>query len=143
MCIRDRIWAVLIQGLPELSTYPSFIAALEDTAKRLGVAWPNKSDLNNRSHDGYFNYLISDTFRTVQIWPKESQHEYMIELFTYEQSDKGQCYIGLTPSLDEVTKAVSYWFVERWTITAIHSVCPSIPVSYTHLDVYKRQAYKE
>ena len=34
-------------------------------------------------------------------------------------------------------------FLEEWKDNAVFESVPLVPVSYTHLDVYKRQAYVE
>jgi hypothetical protein len=118
----DRMmWHSMTDGLPELAPYQTVVQALQQTASRLGLRFPDLSDSHNRTGDGQFLFGVSDGQRTVQIWPMEDRGSYSIEVYDYEHTENGACYQGHTTSLEEATIVLSQWFVERCSIGYLHT----------------------
>ncbi len=118
------MWQSLIAAFTELTPYQSIVDALRHKARHLGVAFPNLTDPHNFTGDGQFNFGVSDDLRTVQIWPRESRGCYSIDLFDYANTLQDHCYQGDAPSLEQATRVLSLWFVERATIADVHAHCP-------------------
>lgn len=119
-------WRSKIAGFPELTPYTSVVEALQQTATKLGLPFPDLSDSRNHTGDGHFLFGVSDGLRTVQIWPMEDRGYYDVDLFDYANDPDGCCYTGHTTSLDQATLALSRWFVERCPIGSLHAQCPWI-----------------
>jgi hypothetical protein len=120
-------WRSKIASFPELGFYKSVVEALEQTALKLKVLFPDLTDLKNNTGDGKFIFGISDGVRTVQIWPLQSRGYYDVEVYQYDipgHGDEGLCYRGQTTSLEEATIVLSRWFVERCSIDALHIQLP-------------------
>jgi hypothetical protein len=112
----DMMWRSKTARFPELAPYQTVVEALEQTADRLGVPFPNLSDPRYSSGDGKFIFGVSDGMRSVQIWPMEDRGSYDVEVYEH-----GVCYKGQTMSLDEAALVLSRWFVERSSIDGLHS----------------------
>ena len=117
----DLMWASKIAHFKELDPYRTVVEALRATANRLGLPFPDLTDLHNKTGDGQFLFGVADGKRTVQIWPMEDRGYYSIEVYDYERSEGGLCYQGHTTSLDESTIVLSRWFVERCSIDGLHT----------------------
>jgi len=129
-------WRSKIAGFPELESYRSVVDALEQTAAKLNIPFPNLVDPVNNSGDGQFIFGVSDGIRTVQIWPLQSRGYYDIEVYQYDIPDhenEGVCYQGQTASLDESTIVLSRWFVERCSIDDLHTQFSWMPREPLHL----------
>jgi hypothetical protein len=118
------MWQSMISRFIELAPYSTIVEALEQTARRLNLSFPDLNDAHNRAGDGRFSFGVSDGLRTIQIWPMESRGCYDVELLDYTQSPDGHCYKGQTTSLKQVTVALSRWFVERCSIESLHVQLP-------------------
>jgi hypothetical protein len=118
--VLDRMrWHSKTEVFIELAPYQTLVEALEQTATRLRITFPDLAAEHNQTGDGQFIFGVSDGVRTVQIWPMESRGHYDIEVYAL-----GVCYRGQTTSLDEATIALSRWFVERCLIEALHAQFP-------------------
>jgi hypothetical protein len=115
----EMMWRSKTDGFPELASYHSVVEALAQTARRLGVPFPDLTDARYRTGDGKFIFGISDGIRSIQIFPLEDRGYHDIEV--YEQ---GVCYKGQTGSLEEATRVLSRWFMERCSIEALHAQFP-------------------
>lgn len=116
------MWASMTAYFTELIPYQTVVEALEQTATRLGMPFPDLTDPQNRASDGQFIFTVSDGIRTVQVWPMESRGHYDIDLFDYPAGEpKGLCYHGTTTALDEATIALSRWFMERCPIAVLQT----------------------
>jgi hypothetical protein len=132
----DLMWSSLTRYFTELAPYQTVTEALEQTAQRLGISFPNLADPSNNSGDGHFMFGVSDGVRTVQIWPLESRGYYDIEVYRYDtpsHEDEGLCYRGQTTSLEEAILVLSWWFVKRCSIEMLHAQFPWIPHEPFHL----------
>jgi hypothetical protein len=117
-------WQAKVEAFAELAPYHSFVAALHHTALQLGVSFPDLTDPHNFTGDGQFVFGVADDLRTVQIWPRKSRGCYSIDLFDYADTPEGHCYQGDATSLEQATRVLSLWFVERATIADVHAHCP-------------------
>lgn len=134
MSVFDNMrWQTKVAAFPELMPYGTVVNALQRTALKLGVPFPDLSNPRNRTGDGHFLFGVSDEVRTVQIWPMESRGYYNVELFDYAHTPDGNCYKGHTRSLAESTIVMSRWFVERCSIEALHGQCSWMSKEPFHL----------
>jgi len=125
----DMMWHSMTAYFTELAHYSSVVEALERTAAKLGIPFPNLGDADNNTGDGQFIFGVSDGIRSIQIWPMEDRGYYSIEIYQYsgENYEQRVCYKGQTTSLDEATSVLSRWFVERCPIDVLQAQFPWMP----------------
>jgi hypothetical protein len=123
--VKSALWQAMTEIFTDLAGFNSLFEALERTAFRLGLPFPDLADPNIHSDSFYFKASIWYGSRAVHLRLMESQKIYDIAVSDPVETPTadGVEYRGETTDFTDVVTVFSKWLMQNYSIEELHTEC--------------------